>query len=492
MPAHTEPIRVLIIDDDHDDFLIISDYLNTIETNRFKIDWCYNYTDAVAQIASKAHNIYFVDYRLGAKTGLDLLRDAEALKCEEPIVLLTGFGNPAVDNEAMRIGAMDYLIKSELTTEKLERCIRYALERSAAIKALRANEQKYRNIFERSKDAVFITDNALRFKDINYATSQLVEFNKEDLLGLSLYDLIEDSTTKKKIQDGLASQGEVVDLELVLIDKRQEKKYVVLTASVQYGTGDETYIQGILHDITNLKKAERATLYAEKLASAGRLVRTLAHEVRNPLNNVQMAVEQLNSSHIVEEDKIFIEIIQRNSKRIDNLIAELLDSYRPYEKSFKVTNLRTVLEDTIQMASDRIRLKAIEIKINYPPEQCLIQADTEKLKIAFLNIIVNAAEAINNVGGKVEISLTEKSDNYVVEITDNGCGIPSEILAKLFEPYFTSKRNGMGLGLASTLNIIQAHGGTIDVQSEVDVGSKFIISIPKVKEEVYQEGVSFK
>ena len=482
MSQRNDLVRILIIDDDHDDFLIISDYLRSIDPHRFEINWCYQYQEAVQEIARQAHNVYFVDYRLGAKTGLDLLRDAEALKCEEPIILLTGYGNPQVDKEAMRIGATDYLVKSELTSEKLERCIRYSLERSAAIKALRANEEKYRNIFERSKDAVFITDTELRFKDVNLATQQLLEIDSQTLLEKSLYDLIEDEAIRAKIREGLASAGEVVDLELVLTDESQEKKYFVLTASTQEGTNGDAYVQGILHDITNLKKAERATLYAEKLAAAGRLVRTLAHEVRNPLNNVQMAIEQLDSSHVPEDDKIFLEIIQRNAKRIDNLIGELLDSYRPYEKTFRVTNLRNVLEDTLQLALDRVRLKGIKISAKYPSEPCIFQADEEKLKIAFLNIVVNATEAIPNGNGEVDIVLSEKPEHYIVEIADNGTGIPPEILAKLFEPYFTSKRNGMGLGLASTLNIVQAHGGTIDVESEVNNGSKFIVSVPKIKD----------
>ncbi len=482
MSQRNDLVRILIIDDDHDDFLIISDYLRSIDPHRFEINWCYQYQEAVREIARQAHNVYFVDYRLGAKTGLDLLRDAEALKCEEPIILLTGYGNPQVDKEAMRIGATDYLVKSELTSEKLERCIRYSLERSAAIKALRANEEKYRNIFERSKDAVFITDTELRFKDVNLATQQLLEIDSQTLFEKSLYDLIEDEAIRAKIREGLASAGEVVDLELVLTDESQEKKYFVLTASTQEGTNGDAYVQGILHDITNLKKAERATLYAEKLAAAGRLVRTLAHEVRNPLNNVQMAIEQLDSSHVPEDDKIFLEIIQRNAKRIDNLIGELLDSYRPYEKTFRVTNLRNVLEDTLQLALDRVRLKGIKISAKYPSEPCIIQADEEKLKIAFLNIVVNATEAIPNGNGEVDIVLSEKPEHYIVEIADNGTGIPPEILAKLFEPYFTSKRNGMGLGLASTLNIVQAHGGTIDVESEVNNGSKFIVSVPKIKD----------
>jgi PAS domain S-box-containing protein len=490
MRAGNETIRVLIIDDDEDDFLIISDYIKTIDANRFKIDWCATYHEAVNRIAKKEHDIYFVDYRLGAKTGLDLLRDAEALKCEEPIILLTGFGNPAVDNEAMRIGAMDYLIKSELNTEKLERCIRYSLERAAAVKALRANEQKYRNIFERSKDAVFITDKDLYFKDVNFATSQLLECEIDELTKINLCSLIDDSTVIKKIKESLSTTGEIIDLEVVLATSQsEEKKHCILSASRQTETTGESYVQGILHDITNLRKAERATLYAEKLAAAGRFVRTLAHEVRNPLNNVQMALEQLNTNVIPEDDKIFLEIIQRNSKRIDNLIAELLDSYRPYDKSFKTTNLQTILDESIQIAYDAIRLKGIQISSSYPDNPCIIQADPEKLKIAFLNIIVNATEAIS-ADGFVEVQLQEKNDSYIVEISDNGCGIPVEIQSKLFEPYFTSKRNGMGLGLASTLNIVQSHGGTIDVRSEVNSGSTFSVVFPKAQDNL--NNLSFK
>jgi len=197
---------------------------------------------------------------------------------------------------------------------------------------------------------------------------------------------------------------------------------------------------------------------------------------------VQMAVEQLSTSQIVEDDKIFLEIIQRNSKRINNLIAELLDSYRPYEKKFKPTELKYILNESVQMVLDRAKLKGITVKLGCPEDDCLIQADEERLKIAFSNILVNATEAISSDNGQVEVSLALKAEHYIVEITDNGCGISPEILTKLFEPYFTSKRNGMGLGLASTLNIVQAHGGTIDVKSEVNIGSTFIITFPCLNE----------
>ncbi|GAC1488888.1 MAG: hypothetical protein NVS1B13_17770 [Flavisolibacter sp.] len=134
-------VRLLIVDDDEDDFFITSEYLKPIREYQLQIDWCFRYNDAISFLENHKYDMYFVDYRLGAKTGLDFLKEAVKFNCEEPIVLLTGKGNKDVDIEAMQMGATDYLIKTELTTDKLERCIRYSLERTAYLKALRANEK---------------------------------------------------------------------------------------------------------------------------------------------------------------------------------------------------------------------------------------------------------------------------------------------------------------------------------------------------------------
>lgn len=479
MPESTHPVRVLVIDDDEDDFFIISDYIKSIEYGNFAIDWCYSYQEAVKVLSQHLHDIYFVDYRLGIKTGLDLLKDAMAMQIEAPIILLTGKGNPEVDREAMRVGAVDYLIKSDLNTEKLERCIRYSLERSTTIKALRHSERKYRSIFESSKDAVFITDASLKFKDMNAATSEILSYSKEELLGSTLFDLIEGDELKNKIKSKLDDDGEVTDLEIVILGNQNEKKICILSATRQTENNGDLYYQGIIHDITNLKRAEKAALYAEKLAAAGRLVRMLAHEVRNPLNNIQMSVEHLDSTGIPEDDKVFYDIIKRNVKRIDDIIAELLDSYRPTERKFKASDLRTVVAQSVQNAKDRITLKGIKVIEDYPNQSFIMPVDEDKLKIAFLNILVNATEAIQSDEGKILVSLQEKEGDFVVEITDNGTGIPPEILSKLFEPYFTSKRNGMGLGLASTLNIVQSHSGTVDVKSQPNHGTTFTITFPQ-------------
>ncbi len=122
------PLNILIIDDDEDDFFITSEYIKNIDNGySFNIEWCPSYPEALGKICSSRHDIYFVDFRLGAKNGLDLIKDALENKCEEPMILLTGKGSNEIDIMAMQVGAVDYLIKSELTTEKLERCIRYGV-----------------------------------------------------------------------------------------------------------------------------------------------------------------------------------------------------------------------------------------------------------------------------------------------------------------------------------------------------------------------------
>ncbi len=471
-------VRILIIDDDEDDFFITSEYLKQIQEYHLQIDWCYKYNDAIQHLQERKYDIYFVDYRLGARTGLDFLKEAVRLHVEEPIILLTGKGNKDVDIEAMQMGATDYLIKTELTTEKLERCIRYSLERMAYLKALRANEKKYRSIFELAKDAVFIVDKSLHFIDMNHATSVLLGYDKGELLQKNVFDLIADPTDKSLLDKIMYEEGEVNDLEIEVQTKAGEKKTCIFSVTA---TVDESgaYYQGLLHDITNLKRAEKANLLIEKLGATGRLVRTLAHEVRNPLNNINMSVEQLlQGTDKADESHLFLDIVQRNSKRIGDIITELLDTSRPTGLVFEKCTLQAVMDESIAEALDRITLQHVNMQIKYANDPCYVMANKEKLKIAFLNIIINALEAVSSVTGQLIISVYSGKDGHVVVIKDNGCGIPEENISRLFEPYFTSKRNGMGLGLAATLNILQSHKANVDVTSVVNQGTTFTITFP--------------
>lgn len=471
--------KILIIDDDEDDYFITSEYIRKIKDPKFEIDWCYRYQDALEHIKNREYDIYFIDYYLGAKTGLNLIQEASGLQVEEPLVLLTGKGNQAIDLEAMQAGAWDYLVKADLNAEKIERCIRYSLERASSLKALRANERKYRTLFERSKDAVFICNRELKFMDLNDATTQLFELDRFELLEKRLTDFLEDDDALM-IQAAIQVQGHISDHELEINSGEEDKKTCILSLSTDTNIDGTVTINGMLHDITHLKKAEKATLQAEKLAAAGRLVQTLAHEVRNPLNNINLSTEQLAHDMDPQSDsQIYLDIVQRNSKRIGDIITELLNSSRPTEMALQKVSLQYILDESIGVALDRITLQKIKLQIRYSDEPAFISGDPQKLKIAFLNIIINAIEAMKEGTGQLMVSVGTEGPRYTVKISDNGSGISEENLSRLFEPYFTSKRNGLGLGLAATLNILQSHKAHIDVSSVLEKGTSFTISFPK-------------
>lgn len=473
------PIRIAIVDDDEDDFDLTSEFIRDIPGGSFQIDWCSSYSKALEIILKSSYDIYFVDYRLGVKTGIDLLKEAVAHQIERPIILLTGKGNQKIDMEAMRLGAVDYLIKSELNGEKLERCIRYALERARTLRELRSSERQYRNIFEKTNDIIFIADAEFKLKNVNRAVFNLLEYEPAELSDVHLYTLFCSEEDKNAFQTRLLSSTKIDDYNAELFTKSGDKKVCMLSATIENDLQGNRYVQGIIHDITLLKKSEEITLQAEKLEAKGRVIRTLAHEVRNPLNNINLSIENLKSETSPEATE-YIEIIQRNSKRIDDLINELMDSSRYYKMKLVVLPLQAAMDEALSGAIDRIALNKIKLNLNYTQNPALVMVDRERIKVAFLNIIINAIEAMQKNDGELTITIQSKAGFNQVLIADNGCGIKEEDRVKMFEPYFTSKPTGLGLGLATTHAIIQSHKASIEVASEVGKGSVFTIKFPSL------------
>lgn len=470
-------IKVLIIDDDEDDYFIIAGYIRDIQPGKFIIDWCNNYKDALNKFRTKEYDIYFVDYRLGNHTGLELLGEMASEKFNDPVVLLTGKGNKDIDIKAMQSGATDYLVKSDLNTEKLERCIRYSLDRAAALKELKARENKYRNLFEGSKDAVVITTEELVMIEVNHASSLLFAAPMEELPGQSVYNFIKDEAQRKLVKNLVNVKANIDDLDIDIIDRNHESKSCLLSMSFLEQPEGEQLIHAIIHDITNLKKAEIANLQAQKLAANERLMRILAHEIRNPLNNISLSIDHFDLPYENNEtQKNLVSIIQRNCLRINHIITELLDLTKPPELTFKQHSLQEILDESIAMTADRTNLRQINVVKNYPDTPLEILANKSKLVIAFTNILINAIEATETNKGEINVTIKSSGNNYHVSIKDNGAGIPEEYLSKLFEPFFTLKKNGVGLGLAASYSIIQSHKANMRVESEINKGTNFIIS----------------
>ncbi len=476
-------IKILIIDDDEDDYFIISDYLKEIDHTKFIVDWCNNYSAAVDQIKSGSHDIYFVDYRLGNKTGLDLLKEAVHLQTDRPIILLTGKGNKAIDIEAMKSGATDYVVKSELNSEKLERCIRYSLDRAASLKAIKESENKYRNLFTGSKDSLFIADRKLFFKEVNQAASNLFGCDGSNLNRISLYDFITDEISKKKIKSALHENKNIYELEIEIKNRYDEKRACIVSILLEPKSVGHDLVHGIIHDITNIKKAEQINLQSAKLAANERLVRILAHEIRNPLNNIQLSADNLEMiCDSRDNQKAMIGIIQRNTVRINEMITELLESTKTLDLVFEKHSLQEVLEESLLVANDRINLQKITLNKAFLSSPLYVLADKSKLQIAFSNILINAVESMETHKGELFVSVNEAPNSYRVSIKDNGKGIAAEHITKIFEPFFTMKKNGLGLGLSAAYGIFQSHKATMQVESMVNNGTTFIMDFNKNEE----------
>lgn len=237
----------------------------------------------------------------------------------------------------------------------------------------------------------------------------------------------------------------------------------------------------ILRNIDEQKKTQKALLHAEKLSIKGEVARTLAHELRNPLASIGMAADILEKSATPEKDEKtgkFIEIIKRNTKVLNELVTELLTSSNYSASVLRKKCLGEILEATLNLASDRIYLSGIEIRKNYSGSY-FINADEEKLKIALLNLIINASEAMDPEKGILYLQIQEDEVFYILSVQDNGHGLTKEQVGKLFNSFYTQKANGMGIGLSSVKNILEEHEAKIEVESEPSVGTTFHLYFQK-------------
>jgi signal transduction histidine kinase len=212
---------------------------------------------------------------------------------------------------------------------------------------------------------------------------------------------------------------------------------------------------------------------------SSRFASALAHEVRNPLTNINLSTDMLRSAITDSELKIYVDIIIRSSMRINHLINELLQYQEIEESETNKHSLHQLLDDVLTLTADRILLKKITVRKEYGAQDGKICVDRGKIGIALTNIIINAIEAMSSQNGELTLVTRSIGNKYVLEITDNGTGIKNEQLKDIFRPYFTNKPGGMGLGLSTTLEILQYNHVVVDVSSEEGRGTCFILFFDK-------------
>lgn len=470
-------LKVLVIDDDEDDLYLTCDYLKSIDTFKVDIETEINYKRAYERICENKHDVYIIDYLLGPHTGVELIAKSVSCGVDKPYILLTGKGDREIDINATKAGAYDYLIKGEINTEMLERSLRYSVQRYSAYRKVQEGEKKFKDIFDKSTDIIFLLNDKFEFTNFNAAMANLLGYNQEQLLDKPISGLFVDAKAGEDFLTTIADNEHVNNEEIQLLSSNGERKTFLASCTRIIDENGGTVFQGILFDYTTIKKSVADELVKERSEATNRLVRTMAHEIRNPLTNITLSVEQLEGD-IAEEHHYLTSIIKRNSKRINDLITELMNISKPSENKLERLEVRQVLQETVLRAMDRIELKKIAIQKYYPENDVYIEADREKIQIALLNILINAVEAVEEGNGKINVDVEILPSSINIRISDNGTGIDAESLPKLFQPYFTGKKNGMGLGLAATHSIIKSHKGDVQVKSSIGEGTQFSITLP--------------
>ncbi|MGK2863625.1 MAG: two-component system sensor histidine kinase NtrB [Chitinophagaceae bacterium] len=234
------------------------------------------------------------------------------------------------------------------------------------------------------------------------------------------------------------------------------------------------------NELSKIAAQENLLKNKEKLLISNRIARTIAHEIRNPLTNISLASDQLKEAGTQDEDSILLHsMISRSIGRINQLLSELLNATRFEPLDYTTIDINALVDETLRELAVNIEQQNIEIVRSYEKLPFEIRVDKEKIKLAFSNIISNAIESMKeNDSGVLEIRIYSQHYNKcIIEFKDKGIGIKGEFLQDIFEPYFTTKIKGSGLGLTQSQNIILNHKGNIQVKSKVGSGTVFFVTL---------------
>jgi signal transduction histidine kinase len=231
-----------------------------------------------------------------------------------------------------------------------------------------------------------------------------------------------------------------------------------------------------------MEEASKKLVHAEKLASIGRLSASIAHEIRNPLTSVKLNVQKISESECWGEvEKGHLEITQEGIDHIENFIKELLNFTRISELNFLLFPMEQIIESSLKIVADSLELKNIQVRKGYEKDLPPVYVDGDKMRLVIVNILRNAYEELDE-GGEIDIALSlvedEEDKKIKIEISDNGRGIAETEWENIFEPFYTTKSAGIGLGLANAQKIVEQHNGSIRIIKKEGKGACFEILIP--------------
>jgi len=341
---------------------------------------------------------------------------------------------------------------------------------------LKRSRERYQRIVQNSIDTiaviyknkwVFINDSGVKmFGAENYT----------EMLGKDIYSFLhkENHDQVKEYIRLVEQQSEVgiSQQSWYTVNGKQIFTELVCIPTTYFG---ESAVQVIIRDISDRKQAEQLMIKSEKLSIAGQLAAGIAHEIRNPLTSIKGFLQLIKSTYQTKFQ--YFDIIFSELNRIELILSELLVLAKPTAINYKQLELMALLQDVVTLLDSQAKLHSIQIFMESSFDTIFIKGDENQIKQVFINLLKNSIDAMPT-GGRIEISLSVLDDQVIIHFKDEGCGIPSSIINRIGEPFYTTKEKGTGLGLMISYNIIENHEGSICVESQVGNGTTFTIYLP--------------
>lgn len=496
--------NILLIEDDDSYSRLVERNLGLAKKIKFNTRRVDTLSKGIDILEGTGIDVVILDLQLPDSEGLQTFKEIHKHFPELPVIVQTVVSDEELAVKAVQLGAQDYLIKGEVDNNQLARSIRYAMERQREMNRRKQAEQALAEEKERLAvtlssigDGVIATDTEGRVGLINSVAERLTGWSREEAVGKFIGEVffivnVETGEPKENPVSKAINANNIVGLEsgTVLITKQREGCRYVSASSSPIRDRDGIIIGVVLvfRDITELKKLEEELLKVQKLESIGVLAGGIAHDFNNLLTSI-MGNISLSSAPDIPESKVKQRLLEalRACHKAKNLSTQLLMFSKGGALENKaVTSLERVIRDTTNftMSGSNIDFKFV-IKDKVWP----VEIDEGQISQVISNIVINASQAmtnegkitikIENVDARKERGVPLNRGKYVkTTIEDEGIGIPKEYLSKIFDPYFTTKQTGSGLGLATSYSIVKNHGGLITVESELHAGTKFYIYLP--------------
>jgi PAS domain S-box-containing protein len=326
-------------------------------------------------------------------------------------------------------------------------------------------------------EAVIVLDSENRITLFNKSAEELFKVNSDDVLNSKINSIAEGSL-------GFLENNESVDIVPAFEKELQlfgESKHLSFSIS-QLDDPDTNQIKYtvVIKDLTDTKRLEDEAKKNEKLSAMGELASGVAHEIRNPINAIGMIAQRLNKEFIPTSSQTeyndITQLLRTEVNRVNKIITQFLNYAKPIELNLKPVELKSYFEEVYHLFKDQAKQKAIKF-ILQKDDSLIIKFDPDLIKQTLLNIIQNAFDAVNN-GGEVIIQYYKTKKDFIIQVSDNGIGISPEQQKKIFDLYFTTKKDGNGLGLSISQKIISQHNGSISVSSIVNNGTTIKIILP--------------